>query len=459
MDMLQKPKILVVEDEIIVAVNLGQKLKKLGYELVGITSSGEEAIQKAEENHPDLVLMDINIEGNLDGIETAEVLRNRFHTPVIYLTAYADESTLDRAKKTEPLGYIVKPFESDQLRSSIEVALYKNEIEQRSKQTEEKLKGALDQLGAGIVTTDENGLLLFMNPAAEKLIGCKYEDYLGKPIRQILFFRNGSGNTVENLVEEVLKSGLPKDNGNLFLICKNGSSHEIQFQSSPIFGGEEKLTGTFNILRTKEQHTNNAEKDTYPKEIHHRIKNNLTIISSIFSLRSGQTTGESNDVLRESQNRLRAVALLHEILYESKDLSLISFELYVKKLTDALFQIYQVNREKVRLELNIQEGKVKAEIGMNLALIINELITNSLKHGLANSESGSIRVHFTKENDILVLEVSDSGNGLPEESIRKRNPSSLGLSLVESLAKQIGGKIDFINQEGACVQLRFPVSA
>lgn len=137
MDMLQKPKILVVEDEIIVAVNLGQKLKKLGYELVGITSSGEEAIQKAEENHPDLVLMDINIEGNLDGIETAEVLRNRFHTPVIYLTAYADESTLDRAKKTEPLGYIVKPFESDQLRSSIEVALYKNEIEQRSKQTEE----------------------------------------------------------------------------------------------------------------------------------------------------------------------------------------------------------------------------------------------------------------------------------------------------------------------------------
>ncbi|EKP22244.1 response regulator receiver domain protein [Leptospira interrogans serovar Icterohaemorrhagiae str. Verdun HP] len=98
MDMLQKPKILVVEDEIIVAVNLGQKLKKLGYELVGITSSGEEAIQKAEENHPDLVLMDINIEGNLDGIETAEVLRNRFHTPVIYLTAYADESTLDRAR-------------------------------------------------------------------------------------------------------------------------------------------------------------------------------------------------------------------------------------------------------------------------------------------------------------------------------------------------------------------------
>lgn len=147
MDMLQKPKILVVEDEIIVAVNLGQKLKKLGYELVGITSSGEEAIQKAEENHPDLVLMDINIEGNLDGIETAEVLRNRFHTPVIYLTAYADESTLDRAKKTEPLGYIVKPFESDQLRSSIEVALYKNEIEQRSKQTEEKLKGALDHSG------------------------------------------------------------------------------------------------------------------------------------------------------------------------------------------------------------------------------------------------------------------------------------------------------------------------
>lgn len=459
MDMLHKPKILVVEDEIIVAVNLGQKLKKLGYELVGITSSGEEAIQKAEENHPDLVLMDINIEGNLDGIETAEVLRTRFHTPVIYLTAYADESTLDRAKKTEPLGYIVKPFESDQLRSSIEVALYKNEIEQRSKQTEEKLKGALDQLGAGIVTTDENGLLLFMNPAAEKLIGCKYEDQLGKPIREILFFKHETGDEVGNIVEEVLKSGLPKENGNLFLVSKNGSSQEIQFQSSPILGADEKLTGTFNILRTKEQHSSATEKDTYLKEIHHRIKNNLTIISSIFSLRSGQANGESNELLRESQNRLRAVALLHEILYESKDLSSISFELYVKKLTDALFQIYQVDREKIRLELNIQEAKVKAEIGMNLALIINELITNSLKHGLADSESGLIRVHFTRENDMLTLEVSDSGKGLPEESIRKRNPSSLGLSLVESLAKQIGGKVNLLNQEGACIQLRFPVSS
>ncbi|MCG6169033.1 response regulator [Leptospira sp. FAT2] len=459
MNMLQKPKILVVEDEIIVAVNLGQKLKKLGYELVGITSSGEEAIQKAEENHPDLVLMDINIEGNLDGIETAEVLRNRFHTPVIYLTAYADENTLDRAKKTQPLGYIVKPFESDQLRSSIEVALYKNEIEQRSKQTEEKLKGALDQLGAGIVTTDENGSLLFMNPAAEKLIGCKYEDYLGKPIQDILFFKDRTGDAVGNVVEEVLKSRLPKENGNLLLVSKNGNSQEVQLQSSPILGTEEKLTGTFNILRTKEQHTTAGEKDTYLKEIHHRIKNNLTIISSIFSLRSGQANGESNDVLRESQNRLRAVALLHEILYESKDLSSISFELYVKKLTDALFEIYQVDREKVRLELNIREGKVKAEIGMNLALIINELITNSLKHGLADSLSGLIRIHFTRENETLTLEVSDSGAGLPEESIRNRNPSSLGLSLVESLAKQIGGKVDLLNREGACVKLHFPASA
>ncbi|MBW0432415.1 histidine kinase dimerization/phosphoacceptor domain -containing protein [Leptospira yasudae] len=459
MNMLQKPKILVVEDEIIVAVNLGQKLKKLGYELVGITSSGEEAIQKAEENHPDLVLMDINIEGNLDGIETAEVLRNRFHTPVIYLTAYADENTLDRAKKTQPLGYIVKPFESDQLRSSIEVALYKNEIEQRSKQTEEKLKGALDQLGAGIVTTDENGSLLFMNPAAEKLIGCKYEDYLGKPIQDILFFKNRTGDAVGNVVEEVLKSRLPKENGNLLLVSKNGNSQEVQLQSSPILGTEEKLTGTFNILRTKEQHTTAGEKDTYLKEIHHRIKNNLTIISSIFSLRSGQANGESNDVLRESQNRLRAVALLHEILYESKDLSSISFELYVKKLTDALFEIYHVDRDKVRLELNIREGKVKAEIGMNLALIINELITNSLKHGLADSLSGLIRIHFTRENEMLTLEVSDSGSGLPEESIRNRNPSSLGLSLVESLAKQIGGKVDLLNREGACVKLHFPVSA
>ncbi|EMN91432.1 GHKL domain protein [Leptospira weilii str. UI 13098] len=95
---------------------------------------------------------------------------------------------------------------------------------------------------------------------------------------------------------------------------------------------------------------------------------------------------------------------------------------------------------------------------MNLALIINELITNSLKHGLADLESGLIRVSFTRKNEMLTLEISDSGKGLPEKSIRNRSPSSLGLSLVESLAKQIDGKVDFLNQQGACIQLSFPVS-
>ncbi len=118
--------ILIVEDESIVAKDIQHSLKKLGYTVVGICSNGEDAIKTTEEKRPDLILMDIMLKGQMSGIETAEQIRVRFNIPVIYLTAYADESTLEKAKVTEPYGYIIKPFKEIDLHTNIEMALYKH---------------------------------------------------------------------------------------------------------------------------------------------------------------------------------------------------------------------------------------------------------------------------------------------------------------------------------------------
>ncbi|CAN5790723.1 N/A [soil metagenome] len=126
---MSKTNILIVEDESIVAKDIQMSLRKLGYNVVAICSNGEDAIRTAEEYRPELVLMDIMLKGEMSGIEAAEQIRSRFNVPIIYLTAYADESTLSKAKITEPYGYIIKPFKEIDLRTSIEMALYKHQKE------------------------------------------------------------------------------------------------------------------------------------------------------------------------------------------------------------------------------------------------------------------------------------------------------------------------------------------
>jgi CheY-like chemotaxis protein len=125
-----RARLLIVEDEGIVALNIQRRLEGLGYNVVANVASGEEVIAVVEETRPELVLMDIKLEGKVDGIEAAAQIRDRFQIPVVYLTAYTNEETLNRAKLTEPYGYILKPFEARDLATTIEVALYKYQMEQ-----------------------------------------------------------------------------------------------------------------------------------------------------------------------------------------------------------------------------------------------------------------------------------------------------------------------------------------
>lgn len=142
--MEEAKKILVVEDESIVSKDIQMSLKRLGYEICGSAATGEEAAELAKTEEPDLVLMDIMLKGKLNGIETAHLIRESVDVPIIYLTAYADESTLSKAKITEPYGYIIKPFQEIDLHTSIEMALYKHTKEQEKKKEVQLLYTAVE---------------------------------------------------------------------------------------------------------------------------------------------------------------------------------------------------------------------------------------------------------------------------------------------------------------------------
>src|SRR6187551_216072 len=182
-------RILVVEDQRLIAADIENTLKKLGYVVVGSASSGEDAISKADEARPELVLMDVRLRGEMDGIQAAEIIRDRFNVPVVYLTAYADEETILRAKKTTPFGYLVKPFNERELRATIEIAFYTHQME-RTLADERARRHAAEEFRIlvdgvrdyAIFMLDGNGRVTTWNSGAERLKGYRRSDIIGKDL-------------------------------------------------------------------------------------------------------------------------------------------------------------------------------------------------------------------------------------------------------------------------------------
>ncbi|PEN14763.1 sigma-54-dependent Fis family transcriptional regulator [Longibacter salinarum] len=164
-------RILIVEDEFAVAMELEDRLENLGYDVVGHELRGREAIQRAEETEPDLVLMDIRLDGRMDGIDAAQQIRTKLHVPVVFVTAYSDDETLERAKETAPFGYVIKPFEERELYASIEVALSTHALERRVARYRDDLRQILDGLNEGTAMTQSDGKLTFVSRSASHMLG------------------------------------------------------------------------------------------------------------------------------------------------------------------------------------------------------------------------------------------------------------------------------------------------
>ncbi|MCX9081411.1 MAG: response regulator [Candidatus Methanoperedens sp.] len=210
--MMAATKILVVEDEAIVAESIRIKLKKMGYSVISTASSADEAIRKTWEYLPDLVLMDIVLQGEMDGIEAAGQIHTLFDIPVVYLTAYSDEKTLLRAKITEPFGYIIKPFKERELHVAIEISLFKHDMEKKLKERNKWFSVTLNSISDGVIATDSKGCVIFMNTVAQSMTGWELDMAEGKPLKEVLnIVSEKIGPVNENLLQAEDGTRIPID--------------------------------------------------------------------------------------------------------------------------------------------------------------------------------------------------------------------------------------------------------
>ena len=198
------------------------------------------------------------------------------------------------------------------------------------------------------------------------------------------------------------------------------------------------------------------QRETMLREIHHRVKNNMQVMSSLLSLQSrAASSAEIRRMLEDNQNRIQSMALLHEILYQSQDLALVDFSKYLLRMVDHLFRSYGVNSRQIRLHSDLDPIKIDLDDALPTGLLISEVISNSLKHGFPEGRSGEIRILLRRQPAGTVsLVLSDSGVGLPDD-LDWTTSRSLGLRLVRALADQLRASLDVRSQNGTEVKLVF----
>jgi two-component system cell cycle sensor histidine kinase/response regulator CckA len=227
-------KVLVVEDEGLIALDISNRLTALGHEVLGTASTAGEALEKASQ--ADIVLMDIRIDGPVDGVEAAGRIRQKYHVPVVFLTAHSDRVTLDRAKATGAFGYLVKPIAHASLNTAIEIAIYKHRMERKLEEREALLRTTLESVADGIVVTDHLSRVLMLNAAAGKLTGWTHAEAEGKPVLRVLGFVNiESGEPAEDPVPlAILKDAVMPLDPTCQVVSRSGSQVRIEGSAAPV---------------------------------------------------------------------------------------------------------------------------------------------------------------------------------------------------------------------------------
>lgn len=305
-----------------------------------------------------------------------------------------------------------------------------------------------------ITQSDAEGKYQYVSPSAYKILGYDPQNMLGKNILDFVHPHD-----LENVKSSIQKAVYTCSSNETEYRYKKASGDYIWIETigTPIFDDKNSLKGFVCCSRNiddrkhaeKRIKASLEEKEVLLKEIHHRVKNNMQIISSLLSLQSRHVKdGRELEILKESQNRVMSMAMIHEKLYRTHNLAQINFEEYIQSLISGLFSSYGINPGIIKTKLNLKEVLLDIDTAIPCGLILNELVTNSLKHAFPEGRKGEINIILSQEGEnMLKMIVGDNGIGFPED-IDFQNTDSLGLKLVNTLVNQLKGEIELERYNG-----------
>ncbi len=340
-------------------------------------------------------------------------------------------------------------------RTPIEIAL---------RQSEERLRRVIDASPTAMVMINKDGLMEMVNAEAEKVFGYSRKEMLGQPVEMLIpdKFRPGHPNLRQMFYRDPQsrRVGAGRD---LYALRKDRSEFPVEIGLNPIETEEGTLVLSAIVDITDRKHKEQRieaalrEKDVLLREIHHRVKNNLQIIDSLLNLQAARIADTNvQDMLRESQNRIRSMALIHQTLYQSNDFAEVDFRLFLESLVRTLASSHGVDAEHIQMTVEADPVTLPLDSAIPCGLAVNELITNALKHAFPAKRVGKIITCLKSESgDNIMVSVADDGIGMPPDIDINTTPT-LGLQLVTLLADQLRGKVVMDTTERTTFSLRFP---
>jgi PAS domain S-box-containing protein len=342
-----------------------------------------------------------------------------------------------------------------------------------SRNTGKKLSDLLQSTGEGIFGIDNSLNCTFINTAALEMLGYNLSDCLSKNIHEFIHCKTEDGRICHTTDCPITKTISIEKNINTTEVIferKDKTIFPAEYSSHPIKenGLRTGTVVTFNDITERKKYLQQIEgslreKELLLREIHHRVKNNLQIISSLLNLQVGFSKDKlSNEILEESKNRVKSMALIHEKLYQTKNFSSLDIHEFIEELLKNLFNSYGIDSQTVKMELSVNNISFNADQAVYLGLIVNELVSNSLKHafdiipaGETDKKQRTLFIGVEREsNNDYAIRIKDNGRGFPK-SIDYKNTESLGLQLVMSLVKQLDGNISMNTENGTEFLIKF----